>query len=106
MLVKLHCRATQDITMLRDQAQYLLGIVGKRIGTRGVIACNELPEAINKLEAAIQANGQPEEPGGNGIHHASVASGGAPGVLARRAYPLLDMMREARRMHADILWGV
>jgi len=106
MLVRLHCRATQDITMLRDQAQYLLGIVGKRIGARGAITYSELPEAISRLEAAIRAEGQPAKQGGTAGRHASVAAGGAPGVLAQRAYPLLDMMREAHRQHADILWGV
>lgn len=106
MLVTLHCRATQDITMLRDQAQYLLGIVGKRIGIRGVIGYDELPEAIRKLETAILIDGWAEKRGGNATGLASRTNGHAPGVLAQRAYPLLDMMREARRRHADILWGV
>ena len=53
MLITFQSPATPDVVMLRDLAQYLLGLVGKRLDTRGVILHDELPHAISRLEAAI-----------------------------------------------------
>jgi len=36
MLVTFRSAASADVWMLRDLAQYLLGLVGKRLGARGV----------------------------------------------------------------------
>lgn len=105
MLVTLHSTAAPDVSMLRDLAQYLLGILGKRIGERGVIAAEELPEAISKLEAAISAD-QALHAANDGTTGNADRDGRKATLLAQRAYPLLDMMRVAQREHADILWGV
>ena len=53
MLITFQSPATPDVVMLRDLAQYLLGLVGKRLDTRGVILHDELPRAISRLKAAI-----------------------------------------------------
>ena len=37
MLITFKCRAAPDVVMLENLAQYLVGIVGKRLGQRGVI---------------------------------------------------------------------
>lgn len=105
MLVTLHSTAAPDISMLRDLAQYLLGILGKRIGERGVIAAEELPEAICRLEAAISEDKALHAPDDGAAGHAD-RDGRKRIMLSQRAYPLLDMMRVAQREHADILWGV
>jgi hypothetical protein len=105
MLVTLHSTAAPDVSMLRDLAQYLLGILGKRIGERGVIAANELPQAILRLEAAISEDEARQEESDGGARD-KARDAGTLASLAQRAYPLLDMMRVAQREHADILWGV
>jgi len=104
-MVTLHSTAAPDITMLRDLAQYLLGIVGKRIGERGVIAADEMPDAIRKLETAISVD-EALHAGSKGADLIAGRNARKPASLAQRAYPLLDMMRVAQRQHADILWGV
>lgn len=105
MLVTLHSTAAPDISMLRDLAQYLLGILGKRIGERGVIAAEELPEAISRLEAAISED-KALHATDEGTTGNTERDGRKRIMLSQRAYPLLDMMRVAQREHADILWGV
>ncbi|AOY95041.1 hypothetical protein BKK79_24775 [Cupriavidus sp. USMAA2-4] len=95
MLLTLHSKAAPDITLPRDLAQYLLGLVGKRIGERGVIRPDELPGAIERLESALGHGGE-----------APLADARRSAVLSRRAYPFLDMLRAARRQQADILWGI
>lgn len=105
MLITFQSTATPDVVMLRDLAQYLLGLIGKRLETRGVIMHDELPRAIGRLEAAIsedvaaQATVEPL--------HCSADNRGEPrNRLSQRAYPFLDMMRAAQKREADILWGV
>ncbi|MBN3753104.1 DUF1840 domain-containing protein [Paraburkholderia sp. Tr-20389] len=104
MLVTFQSPATPDVIMLRDLAQYLLGLIGKRLDNRGVIAHDDLPEAIRRLEEAIVDDKQTAA-----AYEASVASNAERhqhAGFSQRAWPFLDMLREARRQNADILWGL
>src|ERR1700735_2287394 len=56
MLITFKSRAAPDVQMLDDLAKYLLGIVGKPLGERGVITHHEVDQAIVKLEAAIMVD--------------------------------------------------
>jgi len=56
MLITFKSPAAPDVRMLSDLAQYLLGLIGKRLGERGVLACGEPPRAIERLETAIYAD--------------------------------------------------
>lgn len=94
--------------MLENLAQYLVGIVGKQLGARGVITHDELPGAISKLEAAIVTDKR--EIAEHEGHFHEGEDGHEPHELpiglAQRAFPFLDMLREAQRENADVLWGV
>ena len=136
MLITFKCRAAPDVVMLENLAQYLVGIVGKHLGARGVITHEELPEAISKLEAAIVTDKREiaeheghfhEGEEGHETHELPIGlvkreiaehegpfhegeegheTHELPIGLAQRAYPFLDMLREAHRENADVLWGV
>lgn len=108
MLITFKSRATVDVVMLENLAQFLLAILGKRLSQRGVISHDELPSAIAKLEAAIAEDKQNraeheghfhDEEEGHELHELPIG-------LAQRAYPFLDMLREARKENSDIMWGV
>lgn len=108
MLITFKCPACPDVLMLENLAQPLLGIVGKRLGPRGVISHDELGPAITRLEEAIVHDKQEraeheghfhENEEGHPHHELS------PG-LAQRAYPFLDMLRAAQKANADIVWGI
>jgi hypothetical protein len=108
MLITFKCRAAPDVVMLENLAQYLVGIVGKRLGERGVITHDELPAAISKLEAAVATDKQERAEHEGHFHeneegheHHEIPIG-----LAQRAYPFLDMMRAAQKENADIMWGL
>lgn len=88
--------------MLRDLAQYLLGLIGKRLDHQGVIAHDDLPEAIRRLETAIEDDAQSGTAHETSVLQADRRKAG----LSQRAWPFLDMLREARRQNADILWGL
>jgi Domain of unknown function (DUF1840) len=103
MFVTFQSSACPDVLMLRDQAQYFLGLVGKRLGPRGVITHQEMANAIGRLEAAIAED---EIKRSRDIHVALHASGAQDTGLAQRAHPFLEMMRASRNAGADILWGL
>ncbi len=109
MLVTFQSPAAPDVVMLRNLAEYLLTLIGKHLGARGVIQHDELPHAIVRLESAITEEAHAEI-ALESLYH--VPNGrnydvdDDRGGLARRAWPLLDMMREARRQNADIIWGL
>jgi hypothetical protein len=108
MLVTFKCRSAPDVLMLENLARYLVGIVGKDLGKRGVITHDELDSAIAKLEAAIviekkesaQKEGHFHE-GEDGHERHELPIG-----LAQRAFPFLDMLRAAKRDNTDVIWGV
>lgn len=108
MLITFKCRAAPDVVMLENLAQYLVGIVGKQLGARGVISHDELPAAISKLEAAIVTDKR--EIAEHEGHFHEGEEGHEPHELpiglAQRAFPFLDMLRAAQRENADVLWGV
>ncbi|HTH62401.1 MAG TPA: DUF1840 domain-containing protein [Paraburkholderia sp.] len=108
MLVTFKCHAAPDVMMMDNLAQYLLGIIGKRLGQRGVIAHDELDTAISKLETAIAADKKDRQ------EHEGHFHGGEEGHdpheppigLAQRAFPFLDMLRAARKEQNDVVWGL
>jgi phosphate uptake regulator len=102
MLVTFQSRAAPDVVMLRDLAQYLLGIVGRRLDTLGVISHDELPKAIERMEAEIAAAGRREVV----LQYAHDRDYRAANQLSQRAWPFINMMREAEKQHADIIWGL
>lgn len=105
MLVTFQSRAAPDVVMLRDQAQYLLGLAGRRLDLRGAILNEDLPRAIKRLEAALVV-AQRDERVHEGLKYAHDHAATPTNELAQRAWPFLTMMREAEKQHADVLWGL
>jgi Domain of unknown function (DUF1840) len=108
MLVTFKCRAAPDVVMLENLAQYLVGIVGKQLGKRGVIMHDEMGVAISKLEAAIVTDKHERAEHEGHFHEGEEGHGHheLPIGLAQRAFPFLDMLRAAHKENADVLWGV
>ncbi|HXZ06717.1 MAG TPA: DUF1840 domain-containing protein [Paraburkholderia sp.] len=108
MLITFKCHACPDVVMLENLAQYLVGIVGKRLGQRGVISHDELAVAITKLEAAITSDKKERAENDGHFHEGEEGreSHEIPIGLAQRAYPFLDMLRAAQKENTDVLWGI
>ncbi|MFT4069221.1 DUF1840 domain-containing protein [Paraburkholderia sp.] len=105
MMITFQSTASPDVVMLRDLAQYLLGLIGKRLGERGVITHDELPRAIGRLEAAISDDATVEATVET-LHCSAGNHRESHNRLSQRAWPFLDMMRAARESDADIIWGL
>ncbi|WP_322010466.1 DUF1840 domain-containing protein [Paraburkholderia sp. J12] len=110
MLVTFKCHASPDVLMLENLAQYLLGIIGKRLGPRGVISHDELEAAIGKLEAAIATDKRERAEHEGHFHEGEEGYEQRPHEepvgLAQRAFPFLDMLRAAHKEQSDIVWGI
>ena len=106
MLVTFSSKAGADILMLGEHAKPLLRIAGKIIETpfpaRGVFAADQLPDAIGRLERAIDADRAPapspdDDDAGDHENRIGVS-------LRQRAFPLLDLMRRAQKSGHPVLW--
>ncbi|AOK39433.1 DUF1840 domain-containing protein [Burkholderia cenocepacia] len=106
MLITFRSSAAPDIVMLRDLAQYLLGLVGKGLDIRGVISTDELPGAIARLEQAIRDDAACEQAHAYSTLALRDDASSHAGGLAQRAWPLLDMMRAAHEQGRHVTWGV
>ena len=105
MLITFKSHAAQDLIMMKDLALTLLGIIGKHMGERGVITTEEMPRAIQKLEAAV-SEAKKTHPAGSAVNEKDDDEEDEPLHLGQRAYPFLDMLRASQKEGVDVLWGV
>ncbi|MGY2490513.1 DUF1840 domain-containing protein [Cupriavidus sp. CP313] len=107
MLITFKSHAAQDLIMMKDLAMTLLGIIGKRLGERGVITVEELPTAIHKLEAAVN-DARKTHPASSAVEADTGKDEDEeePLHLGQRAYPFLDMLRASQREGTNVMWGV
>lgn len=113
MVITFQSAAAGDVIMMDNQAERLLGIIGKDPkADKGIVTVEQLPGAIDMLLAAIaedkarqaDANADPDqeekdkEEGRVGI--------AAPVGLAQRAWPLLDMLQCSLKEQVPVVWGV
>ena len=111
-LVVFRSKAAGEIFMFAETARRILAIVGKDDTPRGVIAAEQVGDALARLAAAVeeekaqieQAREEAEQAQRRGE---SAAGDGARAItLAQRAYPLLEMLRAAQTKKVDVTWGV
>jgi GTPase len=114
MLVKFKSKAAADVLMLDRHAQKVLAPFGKSTAN-GYFSVGELDDAIGALEAttadnkhhaATQALAQDVE-----LHHAAEGVNHFPQVqeavdFAAHLFPLLEMMRAARRTASVVTWNI
>lgn len=95
-------KATGDLIMLAPVADGLLGIIGKETATRGIIEPAAMPAAMAALQAAIADEGETDaDDEGDPDAKAPRAVS-----LRARAWPLIEMLREAHAAGEPIVWGV
>lgn len=107
MLYKFKSKAAGDLIMLEPNGRRVLEIIGKDAGPKGIILPEEMPGALQKLEAAISREEQEQQAA---IDEAK-AKGQVPPrfdavSLRQRAVPFLDMLRRCSTAGNEIVWGV
>ena len=110
MLIAFRSKAATEILMMGEHASAVLGFSGKSADTatapRGTFTVEQLPAAIAALErdvaeAPVPANA--ETGTADDDEHAAAPSA-APVSLRQRAFPLLDMLRQAQAKGVGVNW--
>jgi regulator of protease activity HflC (stomatin/prohibitin superfamily) len=107
MLYKFKSKAAGDLIMLEPNGRRVLQIIGKDPGPKGIILPEEMPQAVQDLEAAIVR----EEAEQKAAIEEAKAKGEAPPrfdavSLRQRAVPFIDMLRRCSKEDKEIVWGV
>ncbi|MBU3620076.1 DUF1840 domain-containing protein [Polynucleobacter sp. CS-Odin-A6] len=105
MIYQFRSKAGPDVIMLADLTQRIFDILARPLEPRGILTVEQLPLLITALETAIlkdlgdRANSNPEAQDG----------GEKPRLadrLGQRAYPFLELMKQAREQDEPVMWGV
>ena len=100
MLYKFKSKNMGDVIMLELNGRQVLEIIGKSPGPRGIILPEQMPSAVEALEAAIKLDEVEKEKEKND-------DGLAEGVRLRyRAKPFIDMLRWNIKAGQEVVWGV
>jgi hypothetical protein len=109
-MYKFKSRAAGDLIMLEPNGRQILNILGRTDAAsqaQGILLPEHMPEAIEQLLAAIQAD---EDHKAMLIKEAQVKGETAPrfeGIsLRQRAVPFIEMIRRSQKADKEIVWGV
>jgi hypothetical protein len=107
MLYKFKSKAAGDLIMLEPNGRRVLEIIGKDPGPKGIILPEEMPAAIQALDAAIARDEADQQAA---IEEAQ-AKGEVPPrfdavSLRQRAVPFIDMLKRCEKAGKEIVWGV
>ena len=102
MLVKFDSSAAGRMIMFAAPAAALLRAIGKECTARGVITCEQLPAAIAALTALIADPSRTAEAEGDADEEREAAP--LPIDLAKRAVPLLDLLRHTLAEDGYVVW--
>ena len=115
MLFKFKSKACADLIMLEADGRRILKAMTGDDPLRGIVAAQDLPQALARLEAAVAQDEALRK--AQAEKAATRATGQAPGQdeeevalppirLAQRAAPMLQMIRRCMAEEVDLVWGV
>ena len=100
MLVTFSCPAYASITMFGDVAIRLLKLMGHSGTVPGALLAEEAQAALERLEAAVEADRQSPEP-----ENPAEEEDAEPAVsLSHRALPLIELLKAAAKANCDVMW--
>lgn len=97
MLVTFSTDAYADITMFGDIAFTMLKMMGHSKTVPGAILAEDVPEALNRLKAAIEAE-KASPPVEDQDEDEPVVN------LADRALPLINLLTAAAKAESNVMW--
>ncbi len=97
MLVTFTTEAYADITMFGDVALAMLKMMGHSATVPGAILAEDVPAALSRLTAAIDAGKAAPPVGGKDADEPVVS-------MAHRALPLLELLAAAAKAKSNVMW--
>lgn len=109
-LVVFRSKAAGEIFMFAETARRIFQIIGKDEGPRGVITAEQVPDALTRLQAAVDEEKEQIRAAEREARDADRGEAEAVSqraiTLGQRAFPLLEMLRAAQKKKVDVTWGV
>lgn len=100
MLVTFVCDAHENITMFGEVAIRFLQMMGHSGTVPGAMLAKEVPAALAALESALA------EPGcQTRVNHEEEDEDEQPISLSHRAFPLIQLLKNAIQAEADVVWN-
>ena len=100
MLITFSSPAYANITMFGDVALHLLKLIGHSGTVPGALLAEDIPPALRRLEAAIEADKQSPEP-----EQSTVVEDDETAVsLSLRALPLIELLKAAAKEECNVMW--
>ena len=97
MLITFSCPAYANITMFGDVAVHLIKLMGHSGTVPGALLAEDVPAALARLAAAIEAGEQLPESGESEDEESTVS-------LPHRALPLIDLLKAALKSKSNVMW--
>ena len=109
-LVVFRSKAAGEIFMFAETARRIFDLLGRQEAPRGVITAEQVPEALQKLVAAVEEEKAQlkaaQDEADLADKEGDVNAQPRAITLGQRAFPLIEMLREAQKMKVDVTWGV
>jgi hypothetical protein len=104
MIYQFRSKAGPDVIMLADLTQRIFEILGRPLEPRGILTVEQLPALIIALETAILKD--LEERSKSSADQGNTAKPKLADRLGQRAYPFLELMKQAKAKDESVLWGI
>jgi hypothetical protein len=105
MIYQFRSKAGPDVIMLADLTQRIFEILGRPLEPRGILTVEQLPSLIISLETAILKDLE-ERSKSNATDQENSEKPKLADRLGQRAYPFLELMKQAKAKDEPVMWGV
>jgi len=105
MIYQFRSKAGPDVIMLADLTQRIFDILGRPLEPRGILTKEQLPTLITALEIAILQDLEERSKANNPANEKTEKPKLAD-RLGQRAYPFLELMKQAKAKNEPVMWGV
>ena len=105
MIYQFRSKAGPDVIMLADLTQRIFEILGRPLEPRGILTVEQLPALIIALETAILKDLE-DRAKSNTADEENIERPKLADRLGQRAYPFLELMKQAKTKNEPVMWGV
>jgi hypothetical protein len=105
MIYQFRSKAGPDVIMLADLTQRIFEILGRPLESRGILTVEQLPALIIALETAILKDLE-DRAKSNTADQENIEKPKLVDRLGQRAYPFLELMKQAKAKDEPVMWGV
>ena len=105
MIYQFRSKAGPDVIMLADLTKRIFDILGRPLEPRGILTVEQLPELITALETAILKDLE-ERSKAKSDDEDQAEKPKLADRLGQRAYPFLELMKQAKAKNEHVMWGV